>query len=74
MLLDPGSGGIDFLGTPDSIAADMGTVMEEISGDGFLIQDPLTRKAVVEITDGLAPALKRRGLIRAAYDLLGTGS
>jgi len=68
MLLDPGSGGIDFIGTPDSIAADMGTVMEEVGGDGFLIQDPLTRKAVVEITDGLAPALKRRGLIRAAYE------
>ena len=58
MLLDPGSGGIDFVGTPDSIAADMAAVMEEIGGDGFLIQDPLTRKAIVEITDGLVPALQ----------------
>ena len=72
MLLDPGSGGIDFIGTPDSIASDMAAVMEEIGGDGFLIQDPLTRKAIVEITDGLVPALQRRGLTRAAYshDLL----
>lgn len=67
MLLDPGSGGIDFVGTADSIASDMAAVMEEIGGDGFLIQDPLTRKAVVEITDGLVPALQRRGLTRAAY-------
>ncbi len=67
MLLDPGSGGIDFIGTADSIAAEMASVMEEIGGDGFLIQDPLTRKAIVEITDGLVPALQRRGLTRAAY-------
>jgi FMN-dependent oxidoreductase (nitrilotriacetate monooxygenase family) len=67
MLLDPGSGGIDFVGTADSIAADMGAVMEEIGGDGFLIQDAVTRKAIVEVTDGLVPALRRRGLIREAY-------
>jgi len=67
MLLDPGSGGIDFVGTAESIAAEMGAVMEEVGGDGFLIQDPLTRKAIVEVTDGLVPALQRRGLIRPAY-------
>jgi FMN-dependent oxidoreductase (nitrilotriacetate monooxygenase family) len=68
MLLDPGSGGLDFVGTADSIAAEMESVMEEIGGDGFLIHDPLTRKLVVEITDGLAPALKRRGVLRSAYE------
>ncbi|WP_428487742.1 NtaA/DmoA family FMN-dependent monooxygenase [Rhodopila sp.] len=67
MLLDPGGGGLDFVGTADSIAADMGTVMQEIGGDGILIQDPLTRKTIVEITDGVVPALKRRGLTRSAY-------
>ena len=45
----------------------MAAVMEEIGGDGFLIQDPLTRKAIIEITDGLVPTLQRRGLTRAAY-------
>jgi alkanesulfonate monooxygenase SsuD/methylene tetrahydromethanopterin reductase-like flavin-dependent oxidoreductase (luciferase family) len=67
MLLDPGSGGIDFIGTADSIASEMASVMEEIGGDGLLIQDPLTRKAIIEITDGLVPTLQRRGLTRAAY-------
>ena len=67
MLLDPGSGGLDFVGTADSIAAEMETVMQEVGGDGFLIHDPLTRKAITEITDGLAPALKRRGLLQTAY-------
>ena len=67
MMLDPGSGGLDFVGTPDSIAAEMEAVMQEIGGDGFLIHDPLTRKAITEIADGLAPALKRRGLLQSAY-------
>ncbi len=68
MLLDPSGGGLDFVGTPDSIAAEMGEVMQEIGGDGILFQDPLTRKTVAEITDGLAPALKRRGLVRSSYE------
>jgi FMN-dependent oxidoreductase (nitrilotriacetate monooxygenase family) len=67
MLQDPSGGGLDFIGTPDSIAAEMGEVMEEIGGDGIMFQDPLTRKVVSEITDGLIPALKRRGLVRSSY-------
>jgi FMN-dependent oxidoreductase (nitrilotriacetate monooxygenase family) len=68
ILLEPGGGGLDFCGTGDSIAAEMGEVMAEIGGDGILIQDPLTRKTVVDITDGLVPSLKRRGLTRPGYD------
>ena len=67
MLLDPGSGGIDFVGTPDSVAAQMGETMQEIGGDGFLIHDPLTRRTISEVTDGLVPALQRRGLMRTSY-------
>jgi FMN-dependent oxidoreductase (nitrilotriacetate monooxygenase family) len=67
-LLDQSSGNIDFLGTPDSVAAEIGEMMQEIGGDGFLVTDPLTRRAISEITDGLAPALKRRGLMRSAYE------
>jgi FMN-dependent oxidoreductase (nitrilotriacetate monooxygenase family) len=67
MLLDTSGGGLDFIGTADSIAADMQAAMEEIGGDGFLIQDLLTRKTISEITDGLTPALQRRGAVRAAY-------
>ena len=68
ILLDPGSGGLDFVGTADSIASDMADAMAEIGGDGFLIHDPLTRKTISEITDGLAPMLKRRGLLRSSYE------
>jgi len=67
MLTDPASGGIDFVGTADSVAAEMGDAAQEMGGDGFMITEGVTRRAISEITDGLAPALKRRGLIRTDY-------
>jgi hypothetical protein len=45
----------------------MGEIMEEVGGDGFLIAAPVTRKNLTEIGDGLAPALRRRGLLRKGY-------
>jgi FMN-dependent oxidoreductase (nitrilotriacetate monooxygenase family) len=67
MLTDPASGGIDFVGTPDSVAAEMGEAATAMGGDGFMITENVTRRAVAEIADGLAPALKRRGLIRDGF-------
>ena len=58
---------VGLVGTPDSVAAQMGELMQEVGGDGFLISNTITRKAVGEIAGGLAPALKRRGLIRKGY-------
>jgi hypothetical protein len=52
-LSDPASGGVDFVGTPDSIAAEMGEAIAEIGGDGFMI------------TEGLIRAHGRRDLRRA---------
>ncbi len=45
----------------------MGEMMDEIGGDGFLISEPVNLRTVSEITDGLAAALRRRGLIRPSY-------
>jgi hypothetical protein len=48
----------------------MGEVMEEVGGDGFLITSPFrnnSRRYTTEITDGLVPALQRRGLVRTQY-------
>ena len=59
---------LELLGTPDDVAAQMEEVMEEIGGDGFLFTlDVLTRRSISEITDGLVPALQRRGLTRTSY-------
>ncbi|HWK45639.1 MAG TPA: NtaA/DmoA family FMN-dependent monooxygenase [Stellaceae bacterium] len=63
-------GGLDLIGTPDEVAERMGAAMEAIGGDGFLISTPFqrtSRRVIVEITEGLVPALQRRGLVRTSY-------
>jgi FMN-dependent oxidoreductase (nitrilotriacetate monooxygenase family) len=67
VVMDPASGGFDFVGSPETIAAKMGEVMETVGGDGYLVSHVLTRRSVAEVTDGLAPALQRRSLIRTSY-------
>ena len=69
-----GAGGVvssvELIGTPDQVAARMGAVMEEVGGDGFLITTPVlrvSRRYLVEIADGLVPALQKRGLVRSHY-------
>jgi alkanesulfonate monooxygenase SsuD/methylene tetrahydromethanopterin reductase-like flavin-dependent oxidoreductase (luciferase family) len=64
------SSSIELVGTPDTVAAKMGEVMEEVGGDGFLIKSPFrnnSRRYTAEITEGLIPALQRRGLARTEY-------
>ena len=59
---------VELIGTPDSVAAKMGEVMEEAGGDGFLFSMPnVSRRLLAEIEDGLVPALQDRGLVRRAY-------
>jgi FMN-dependent oxidoreductase (nitrilotriacetate monooxygenase family) len=59
---------VELIGTPDSVAAKMGEVMEEVGGDGFLFSMPnVSRRLLAEIEDGLVPALQDRGLVRSAY-------
>jgi FMN-dependent oxidoreductase (nitrilotriacetate monooxygenase family) len=62
--------GVELVGTPDTVAATMDELMQEVGGDGFLITSPsnqLDRRYVTEITDGLVPALQRRGVVRTGY-------
>ena len=59
---------VDLVGTPDQVAGQMGEIMQEVGGDGFLIALPnVSRKTVAEVTDGLVPALQQRGLVRTNY-------
>ena len=67
VVMDPATGGFDFVGAPDTVAAQMGETMAAIGGDGFLVNNELTRRSVAEVADGLAPALQRRGLMRSTY-------
>lgn len=59
----------EVVGTPDSMAARMAEMMQEIGGDGFLISMPnVNRRTLAEIEDGLVPALQARGLVRRQYE------
>ena len=60
----------DVVGTPDQCAAYMEQMMEEVGGDGFLIRHPfhhINRRYILEVTEGLVPALQKRGLVRTEY-------
>ncbi|MCW2604683.1 MAG: FMNH2-dependent monooxygenase [Pseudonocardiales bacterium] len=59
---------VDLIGTPESVAVQMGEIMDYVGGDGFLIRALPTRKNVTEMCDGLAPQLRKRGLIRSEYE------
>jgi FMN-dependent oxidoreductase (nitrilotriacetate monooxygenase family) len=61
---------IELIGTPDQVAEKMGATMEAVGGDGFLIKEPFhltNRRYILEITEGLVPALQRCGLTRSVY-------
>jgi FMN-dependent oxidoreductase (nitrilotriacetate monooxygenase family) len=61
---------VPFIGTPAEVAEEMGELMAEVGGDGYLITSPvmrLNRRYVTEITDGLIPELQKRGLTRTEY-------
>ncbi len=45
----------------------MGEDMAAVGGDGYLITGNIGRRFVSGITDGLVPALQRRGLTRSEY-------
>jgi hypothetical protein len=52
------------------VAQRMGEIMDEVGGDGFLIRNPfhhINRRYILEITEGLVPALQRLGLVRTEY-------
>jgi FMN-dependent oxidoreductase (nitrilotriacetate monooxygenase family) len=69
LVTGPFNYGMDFVGSFDTVAEQMGEAME-IAGpnSGFLIHKPVTRKDIIDITDGLCPALRKRGLIRSSYE------
>jgi long-chain alkane monooxygenase len=66
-----GKSAVNAVGTPDEVADRMGEAMEDVGGDGFLIQHPfydISRRYILEVAEGLVPALRRRGLVRTEYE------
>jgi FMN-dependent oxidoreductase (nitrilotriacetate monooxygenase family) len=72
-LVVDASGGIvasiELIGTPAKVADLMQEAMDYVGGDGFLITTPsqaVSRRQIIEITEGLVPVLQRRGLVRTS--------
>jgi alkanesulfonate monooxygenase SsuD/methylene tetrahydromethanopterin reductase-like flavin-dependent oxidoreductase (luciferase family) len=60
---------IPLVGSPETVAAQMEEAMAYVGGDGFFLSMfPLDRRTVATITDGLVPALRKRGLVRTHYE------
>jgi FMN-dependent oxidoreductase (nitrilotriacetate monooxygenase family) len=59
---------VRLVGSPETVAARMGEVMEHVGGDGFLISSDIDRRTVATISDGLVPALQKKGLTRTKYE------
>jgi FMN-dependent oxidoreductase (nitrilotriacetate monooxygenase family) len=58
---------LDIVGTPDAVASQMGEIMDEVGGDGYLLTGLSNRRQIAELTEGLVPELQRRGLTRTEY-------
>jgi FMN-dependent oxidoreductase (nitrilotriacetate monooxygenase family) len=59
---------LELVGTPETIADKMEDAMDQVGGDGFLVlAQPTSRDYIREITEGLCPALQRRGLLRKTF-------
>jgi FMN-dependent oxidoreductase (nitrilotriacetate monooxygenase family) len=71
LIVEGGKGGcVDSVGTPEQVADQMADIMQQVGGDGFLIKHPfnlINRRYILEVTEGLVPALQRRGLVRQRY-------
>jgi alkanesulfonate monooxygenase SsuD/methylene tetrahydromethanopterin reductase-like flavin-dependent oxidoreductase (luciferase family) len=63
--------GLNFIGAPRTLAEQMNEVIEATGRpDGYLVESvehSISRRHVIEVTDGLCPELKRRGFIRDGY-------
>ena len=62
-----GYSGLSFLGSPEEIADEMETWLDEGASDGFTCTFPFLPQGLEEVTEKLIPELQRRGLFRKDY-------
>jgi len=63
-----GYSGLAFVGTPESIAAEMDIWLKEEAADGFTVVFPFLPQGLDDVADRLVPELQRRGLFRKDYE------
>ncbi len=62
-----GASGMDFSGTARQVADKLMAVMDEVGGDGFLIEGSGYNRQLPELVNGVIPALQRAGAVRTEY-------
>ncbi|KAL2869901.1 LLM class flavin-dependent oxidoreductase [Aspergillus lucknowensis] len=62
-----GYSGLAFVGTPETIAEEMGVWLREEASDGFTVVFPFLPQGLDDVTQRLVPELQRRGLFRQEY-------
>ena len=62
-----GSSGMDFSGTAEQVAEKMMAVMDEVGGDGFLIEGAGYNRQLPDLVTGVIPALQKAGAVRTEY-------
>lgn len=61
--------GLELVGTPSTVAAQLEEIAQTVGGDGFLFTTMTpTRRYTTEVVDGLVPELQKRGLVRDHYE------
>ncbi|MCK0530654.1 MULTISPECIES: NtaA/DmoA family FMN-dependent monooxygenase [Sphingomonadales] len=63
-----GASGMDFSGTVEQVAEKMMAVMDEVGGDGFLIEGSGYNRQLPDLVNGVIPALQRAGAVRTEYE------
>jgi FMN-dependent oxidoreductase (nitrilotriacetate monooxygenase family) len=63
-----GYSGLAFVGTPKSIADEMGKWLDEEGADGFTVVFPFLPQGLDDVVQRLVPELQRRGIFRSEYE------
>ena len=63
-----GGSGMDISGTAQEVADTLMEMMDEIGGDGFLLESVGFNHQLPDLIDGLVPALQRAGAVRTDYE------
>lgn len=62
-----GASGMDFSGTAEQVAEKLMAVMDEVGGDGFLIEGSGYNRQLPDLVNGVIPALQKAGAVRTEY-------
>ncbi|RSL91579.1 hypothetical protein CEP51_000194 [Fusarium floridanum] len=63
-----GYSGLAFVGTPESVADELGQWLHEDAADGFTVTFPFLPQGLDDVAHRLVPELQKRGLFRKDYE------